>query len=277
MGMTTTQYLDSLLQAFTPSPTEFDAARGHRKTIEARLKDDLGAYSLIETGSLSHGTAVSRASDADYFAWLPGPKPSARRALEMVRNSLNYRFSSTNFRVSSPAVVCTFASTARSVEIIPAFMNGDYSYSIPDPQNGEWMESNPKNHLEYVSNVNAKHNGQVKKMIRLLKAWKYQKNVPISSFYLEMRGAKHSAEQSTFIILWDLCLTLETMASNGLASMNDPTKTGPRFNACSTEYNRSIALSKTQTAAAHARKALDAYRANHHNIAISELKLLFGL
>lgn len=277
MTLTTNQYVDILVKHFTPSPTEFDAARGHRNSIETRLKSDLDAYRMFETGSLSHGTAVSQVSDADYFVWLPGPKPSAGTALDRVRNSLNNRFSNTTFRVSSPAVVCTFASTARSVEIIPAYINGDYSYSIPDPQSGGWMESNPQNHLTYVTEANKKHDGDTKKMIRLLKAWKYRKNVPISSFYLEMRGAKHAAGIGGFIVFWDLCLTLEKMVETGLSAMNDPTKTGPRFNACSTEAYRQNALSKTRTAAVHARRAVTAYNANQHDVAIRELNSLFGL
>lgn len=277
MALTSSQYVDILVDVFTPSPTEFDAARGHRGSIESRLKTDLHAFGLIETGSLSHGTAVSRWSDADYSVLLPGPRPLASTALGRVRDTLKFRFPNTQIRVSSPAVVCKFVGTARSVEIIPAYSNGDGSYSIPDPQSGGWMESNPRKHLDYVTATNKKHNGDPKKMIRLLKAWKYIKSVPMSSFYLEMRGAKHAAEETAFITLLDLCLTLEKLVGTGLAAMNDPTKTGPRFNACSTEAYRIDALSKTRTAAVHARRAFTAQQAGQHEVAIRELKMLFGL
>lgn len=277
MPLTTNQYVNVLVDVFTPSPSEFDAARGHRASIETSLKSGLQAFGLIETGSLSHGTAVSRRSDADYFVLLPGPRPLASTALSKVRDTLKFRFPSTQIRVSSPAVVCKFVGTDRSVEIIPAYSNGDGGFLIPDPQSGGWMESNPRRHLDYVTAVSKKHNGDPKKMIRLLKAWKYTKGVPISSFYLEMRGAKHAAGIDAFIIFWNLCLTLEKMVETGLVAMNDPTKTGPRFNACSTEAYRQDALSRTRTAAVHARRAVTAYKADQHDVAIKELKLLFGL
>lgn len=273
----TLEYVDALVKIFTPTTTQFDAARSHRASISTRLDNDLGIYRIFETGSLNHGTAVKGFSDADYFVSLKGTRPQASTALGKVRDSLKGRFPQTNIRVSSPAVVCHFGNRSETVEVVPAYINTDGSYSIPDPATGGWMESNPANHLQYVTDANKLHDGDAKKMIRLLKAWKYMQSVPMSSFYLEMRGAKHAVDTSPFVIFWDMCLTLELMASRELAAMNDPTKTGPRFNPCSTETLRLDALSKTNTAALRARRAVTAYLAGKHDDAIDALRLLFGL
>lgn len=277
MSNATLEYVETLVRVFTPTTTQFDAAKAHRASISTRLDNDLGIYRMFETGSLNHGTAVKGFSDADYFVSLKGTRPEAGyTALAKVRDSLKGRFPQTNIRVAAPAVVCHFGNRSETVEVVPAYVNTDGSYSIPDPATGGWMESNPANHLQYVSDANKLHNGDAKKMIRLIKAWKYMQSVPISSFYLEMRGAKHAVDTNPFIIFWDLCLTLEHMASRELAAMNDPTKTGPRFNPCSTETLRLDALSKTTTAASRARRAVTAYQAGKHDEAVVALRLLFG-
>ncbi|MGG5754212.1 hypothetical protein ACQ3I4_16650 [Zafaria sp. Z1313] len=137
------------------------------------------------------------------------------------------------------------------------------------------MKSNPSADAEYVSDINKKHDGGVKKLIRLLKAWKYRKGVPISSFYLEMRAAKYSSGVSTFILIWDLCLILEELVALELAAMNSPVASGRRINPCSSEANRADALSKTKTAALRARRALEAHNAGKPAEAVAALKLLF--
>ena len=56
-------------------------------------------------------------------------------------------------------------------------------------------------HLAYVNEVHsiAKVRYGAKKLARLPKAWKYFNNVPMSSFYLEMRAAKYMAKEDSFI------------------------------------------------------------------------------
>jgi len=57
-------WLDELTTLYTPTPSESDAARRHRVTIEARLDVYLGLHEMFEIGSLRHGTGVWQHSDA---------------------------------------------------------------------------------------------------------------------------------------------------------------------------------------------------------------------
>ena len=91
-------------------------------------------------------------------------------------------------------MVCPFGSlSAETTEIVPAdfykLVDGNNIYEIPDGSGG-WMKAGPKAHNQYVADVNKKLKYKVKPLIRFLKAWKYYCNVPISSFYLEIRGSK---------------------------------------------------------------------------------------
>jgi hypothetical protein len=151
-------------------------------------------------------------------------------------------------------------------------------YDIPGPSVGSgWITSAPKVHLKYVNDRNKKpHDGDAKRLARLIKAWKYSCDVPISSFYLEMRSAQHVATLSTYIDVWDVCQMLEKLQGHVLAAMSDPTGASSRFHACSSDATRTDALSKLTTAARRARTALDAYRDDDADTAFSYLNLLFG-
>ncbi|MFE2719550.1 hypothetical protein ACFXKI_48725 [Streptomyces mirabilis] len=72
--------------------------------------------------------------------------------------------------------------------------------------------------------------------------WKYYNNVPVSSFYLEMRAAQYMAGEPNFIAIWDICGLLEKLEGHQLAAMNDPKNKAGRFAACSSVDGHVIRL-----------------------------------
>jgi len=193
--------------------------------------------------------------------------------LNKVKETLQERFPSTTIVTRRPAVVCKFSDG--TVEVVPGYPGTDSGYWIANPADG-WMKTHPKDHNQYVNDVNNKHSGAVKKLARQVKVWKYRRNVPVSSCYLEMRTAKHMDGESGYSPLWDLYLTLKKMRDADFASMNDPTGLSSRFGACSSETNRIDAMSKLERAVTRARKAKDFDEADDHPNAIEQLKLLFN-
>ena len=60
------------LTKLTPTATESEAAKGHRASIETRLKLDFGSVPrFTRIGSFGNGTSISGYSDVDYLACLP--------------------------------------------------------------------------------------------------------------------------------------------------------------------------------------------------------------
>jgi len=270
-------WLAELNSYFTPSATQFDAAKSHRYSIQARLDADLGVYRMFEIGSLRQGTGVWLRSDADYLVSLKGSRPtSSTTMLEKVRSSLLGRFPGTTISVRRPAVVCYFSDGI--VEVVPGHLadisNSKTGYWIADPA-GDWMKTYPEAHNDYVNRVNKKLDGAAKQLARLLKVWKYERSVPISSCYLEMRAAKHLDGETAYVPVWDLYLTLRHLQSIGLAAMNDPTGLSSRFTGCSSEAKRIDAMSKLGTAVDRARRAQEFYSGGNHAESIAQLKLLF--
>jgi hypothetical protein len=228
---------------------------------------------MFEIGSLRHGTGVRKYSDADYLASLKGIQPgSIWTMLNRVKDTLQERFPSTVIVIRRPAVVCRFSDGP--VEVVPGYPDGA-GYFIADPSTDGWMKTYPKDHNDYVNRVNKKFNGSVKTLARQAKMWKYLRNVPISSCYLEMRTAKYMDGENYYSPLWDLYRALKSMHDAGLASMNDPTGLGSRFSACSSDANKKDAMSKLSTAVTRALRAKD-YDADGDSVnAIAQLKLLF--
>ena len=192
--------------------------------------------------------------------------------LNSVKAQLQSRFPSTAIEVRRPAVVCKFSNG--DVEFVPGFANTS-GYWISNPAD-EWMLTHPENHNRYVTDVNAKHKGAVKRLVRQVKVWKYRRNVPVSSCYLEMRTAKHMDGETHYSPVWDLYLALRKMRDVDLAAMNDPTGLGSRFGACSSEVKRLDAMSKLNTAVSRALKAKDYVEAGYESLAIEQLKLFFN-
>lgn len=279
MAETVSSWLTDLNSLFTPLPSHFDAAKSHRDSIETRLEYIVGVHRMFEIGSLRHGTGIWQYSDADYLASLKGDRPSSSTTmLTKVRDALVGRFANTTISVRSPAVVCRFSDC--EVEIVPGYLSDTVSghgYWIADPAStGGWIKTYSEAHNDYVNSVNKKFNGGVKTLARQLKVWKYKRNVPVSSCYLEMRAAKYMDGQESYVPIWDIYLSLSNIQSAGLAAMNDPTGRGSRFTAYSSDATRADALSKLSAAVSRSSKALDYYKADDHGRAIEQLKLLFN-
>lgn len=271
---TASSWLSELTSYYTPSATQFDGAKSHKDAIEKRLDAVLGVYRMFEIGSLRHGTGVWHYSDADYLVSLKGIQPeSPWTMLTKVKEALQSRFTSTTITIRQPAVVCNFSDGV--VEVVPGYIASDSGYIIANPA-GSWMKSYPEDHNRYVNEVNTKHKGGAKQLARHLKIWKYKRNVPVSSCYLEMRAAKYLDGENTYAPLFDLHAVLRHLQTVELAALNDPTGLGSRFGSCSSDSTKKDSLSKLDSAVVRAKKALDYSLNNEHDDAIEQLKLLFN-
>ncbi|NEO79111.1 nucleotidyltransferase [Moorena sp. SIO4G3] len=256
----------NFLSKLTPSLNESQAAKNHRSSIEDCLKANFRLCRFFRTGSFGNGTSISGYSDVDYFAYISDGKlnSNSSRALTQLKEVLNRRFPRTNVHVDCPAVVCPFGSDAKeSTEITSAIYSGKNStyptYKIPDCLGGGgWMLSSPETHNAYVREVDQQFNGKLKSLIRFIKAWKYYQNVPISSFYLELRIAKYAQGEKTIVYDIDVKRVFSHLYSVELANMQDPMGISGYISPCSTEAKFNDALSKLSTALKRSQNALEA-------------------
>jgi hypothetical protein len=269
------------LTKLTPRTSETEAAKSHRVSIESRLQRDFGLRRFTRIGSFGNGTSISGYSDIDYLASLSRDTltDNSTYSLGKVRDSLDDRFPCTGVRVSCPAVLVPFGTTkSESTEVVPADYVGDRNgfkvYHIADCKGG-WMRASPDAHNDYVARVNEKLGGKVKPLIRFIKAWKCFRQVPISSFYLELRVAKYCTTETSIVYGIDVKRILCQLRDCSLADMQDPMGVSGYISAAKTDAFYNDALSKLKTAASRAEKACEAAERDRVSDAFDWWRLLY--
>ncbi|MEW8230330.1 MAG: hypothetical protein AB2745_08405 [Candidatus Thiodiazotropha endolucinida] len=276
------QGFDDFHKKIRTSVAETQAAKSHRASIETCLKNNFGLNRFTRIGSFGNGTNISGYSDVDYLACLPTSslKESSSYSLTLVRNALDIRFPNTGVKVSTPAVVCPFGKyKSEDTEIVVSDYlreeNGHRIYDIADGGD-KWMQVSPDAHNYYVAEIDKKHGGKVKPLIRFIKAWKYYRNVPIKSFYLEMRVAKYADGESSIVYNIDVQRILAMLKDNELAAIQDPMGVAGYIYPCNTGALKTDALSKLNTAASRAEKAQDAQYGGDTKAAFDWWRLLYN-
>ena len=261
-------FRDFLLK-LTPSSYESDAAKRHRASIEQCIKSNLGLRRFWRTGSFGNGTSVSGFSDVDYIADIPveSLNKNSSVSLRKLRSALVKRFPNTRVRTSSPAVIVPFGTDAReTTEITPAFYvetarlrtGGRFKvYGIPNCAGG-WMKSSPDAHNFYVRLIDGNLSSKVKPLVRFIKAWRYFNNVPVSSFYLELRVAKYASKKSSIIYSADVAGIFRFLHDSELAKVRDPMGISGNISPCRTEPELRMTRSRVTTARTRALKACEA-------------------
>lgn len=278
MSATASSMLESLIRSMTPNEAARSDAAKHRKEIEEWLKTDLGILRMRETGSWHHGTALDGFSDVDYFVSMRDSCPSSSTtALEDLCASLSRGIPGAYASIDRPAVRLRYFEDGPDVEITPAYIRETDDYDIPDPGSTGWIRSNPAVHLEYVDRAQQETGGRAKGLIRLVKTWKSCNNLPLSSFYLEMRTAQYALNNKPIIYDWDLRDFFKSLANSGLREMNDPTNYGRRIATGTSNLAESItARYAVEEAARLARLAREAAEDSDHCTAIYHLRTLFN-
>ena len=264
MAKTIDQGFSEFLTRLTPTGTESEAAKNHRASIKSCLERNWGMTSFFRTGSFGNGTSIKGYSDVDYFAVIPTDNLSTDSSISLasIRGTLNDRFPNTGVRVNSPAIVIPFGTNGQeTTEVVPADYvrkeNGNNVYDIANSAKG-WMKSSPDTHNAYVRDINANLNNKVKPLIRFIKAWKFFRNLPILSFYLELRVTKYAEGEKSIVYSIDILNFLKYLSDNSLPAIQDPTGISGLIYPCNTDTQRENALSKLSTAVTRASNARDA-------------------
>lgn len=262
MPRTVPEGFEDFLTKLRATPVETDGARRHRESIQRCLVNEYGYLKrFVRIGSFGNGTSIAGFSDVDYLAVLPTSVLTnvSSHSMIKVRNVLANRFPATGVRIDCPAIALPFGTVAAEhTEIVIADQITDYNgflaYDIPNCQGG-WMGASPDAHNHYVDQQDQRLGRRVKPLIRFIKAWKYLRSVPISSFYLEMRVAKYCATESAIVYEHDVRRIFRMLWDCQLADMRDPMGISGNVPACKTAVMRADALSKLQTALTRAENA----------------------
>jgi len=138
------------------------------------------------------------------------------------------------------------------------------------------MFSSPKAHNEYVEYHDKRLNRKLKPLIQLIKAWKYYNDVPIMSFYLELRVTKYMEGEKVIVYDIDVENILKKLQNAELASIRDPMGVSGLIPSSKTSTQKQTALLKLSTAVTRAEKASSAKSKENIDGAFYWWNLLFN-
>ena len=268
MAKTLSEGFNSFLSRLTPLASEHEKAQRHRTSVANCMKNNFECYSFFETGSFGNKTGVRHFSDTDYFAACPAKElwTDSSTTLRKVREALEGTFWNTSgIVVKTPAILIPFGIyPSETMEVTPCTFNGlietpvgkQAYYTIP-AYNGDWINSSPQAHNAYVAKHDYRLGGKLKPLIQLVKAWKFYNNVPILSFYLELRVTKYAEGESSIVYDIDLKHVIKYILKSNLASIIDPMGISGYVPPCSSDAKLSEALSKLNSGLTRAEKAVE--------------------
>jgi predicted nucleotidyltransferase len=144
-------------------------------------------------GSYARGTLVRWERDIDILSPLSVSdyweryKGDSSLFLYWFRNALNDGYATT--KVSSREVAAVLDFTVIRCEVVPAFRRQFGGYLIPDGKGG-WQATNPPYHQQFMKDADEAHNGKLKPLVKLMKAWKIANELSISSLHIELLTEK---------------------------------------------------------------------------------------
>ena len=121
------------------------------------------------------------------------------------------QYQKADIKRNQEAATLNLISYPWTFDIVPCFFtqkeyfsNRDY-YLIPDGQ-GDWKKTDPRIDRQRVSNINQIHDGNILKLIRLMKYWNRRSTMPSMSSYLIENMildlySSHYTKTSTFVDL----------------------------------------------------------------------------
>jgi UTP:GlnB (protein PII) uridylyltransferase len=163
-----------------------------RINMDYRNSSSETSYSLY-VGSYGRGTEILT-SDIDIIVQLPydtyvkfNSYSSNRQSalLQEVKGVLQKTYR-TSFLKGDGQVVGIEFSDGINFEIVPAFINDDNSYTYPDTSaGGSWKITDPKKEVEAMNTRNKNTNKNLKRLCRMVRAWKETCNVPMSGILID--------------------------------------------------------------------------------------------
>lgn len=162
-----------------------------RKVVEAGLtvKDS------FLTGSYSRNTMIAPLSEADidiffvldnqYFHNYNGQNGGQAGLLDLVKRTLIKTYTKTpDISRNGQAVTIRFQDFM--VDVVPAFNRQNGGYLIPNSIIQSWISTDPKKHVEIVSQANKDHNSDFIPLVKMIKGWNKNTNNYFRSFHLEV-------------------------------------------------------------------------------------------
>lgn len=275
-------------EALKPTATEQSQLTTRRSAVEGFLLSKYPAGSQMPLqhvrtiGSAGRKTLIRPVNDLDVFAvfddslvW-PSYKHDSKQLLYRVREALSgYNVQTVGSRGQA---VRLFYTSGPHVDITPAFpvynrlLGIQVGYYIPSGD-GDWTQTDPYSHHDFMANRNKALAGNLKPLVRALKAWNNAHSKRLSSFHLEIltqavfgtMGANLRHSTQFFF-----------QHANNYLNVNDPAGYSGNLAGTWSWQKREEVHQSFTNAHLRATSALQAEAAGNHVEAIRQWRIVFG-
>lgn len=156
-------------------------------------------------GSYGRHTANDWFSDIDMIFEMPSSLKSTydnysgngqSAYLQAVKNSIANTYYNTFLKGDGQIIEVSF-SDGMKIEVLPAFKNDDNTFTYADTNNGgSWRKTNPIPEIEAINSGDTLTNNNLKRLCRMIRAWKYYCDVPIKGLLIDTLAYR-------FLVDWD--------------------------------------------------------------------------
>ena len=176
--MTGDEYLQVLLQKYSVNVAGAQAAGNLIYPVLAKWGDKYLNGAKF-SGSLAKGTGISVSTDADIFLSLSSTTPGTLSDMYL---SLYNAVTAAGYMARKQDVSIGVTVNGYSIDLVPGRRQSQFGndHSLYRNRKHTWIQTNIDTHISYI-----KASNRIKE-IKILKLWRHQHGISISSFYLEL-------------------------------------------------------------------------------------------
>lgn len=194
MATTITQSFQELKGRLNITGLQEATVSTRQKAVRQVLESGLTIKDTFLTGSYSRSTMISPLSEADvdifavldvwYYHNYNGQNGGQAGLLDLVKRTLRKTYTRTpDIGRNGQAVTIRFDDFV--VDVVPAFYRQGGGFLIPNSISQSWISTDPKKHVELITQSNKIHNSDFVPLVKMIKGWNRNIGSHFSSFHLE--------------------------------------------------------------------------------------------
>ena len=193
----------SVQQSFETLKTNLEITGLQASTVSTRqtsvrgvVEAGLSVEDSFLAGSYARNTMIAplKEADVDIFVVLKpsyfhqynnGQNGGQAALLDLLKRTLLKTYTSTpDISRNGQAVTIRFDDFV--VDVVPAFNRAGAGFLIPNSISKTWISTDPKKHIELVSQVNATQSARLVPLIKMIKGWNKTHSAFFRTFHLEV-------------------------------------------------------------------------------------------
>lgn len=197
--------------------------------------------------------------------------------LQEVKEVIKKTYSMTHMRADGQVIGLSF-SDGVTFEIVPCFNNRDNcTFTYPDTNNGgKWKVTNPRAEINEVANVNNNCNKNLKRLCRMLRAWKEQNEVQINGLLIDTLASKFLSQWKYRLKSYLYYDFMSRDCFKYIMNQNPNQSYWYAIGSHQLVYNQANFIHKAKRAYEKCLEAIEDHGNKHYWLATSEWRMVYG-